>query len=323
MMNSINTKQSMKGEYNAKLYDYKGRLKYESGWKPNLILDQGLYYLTIKWGSGTGYNFIDRMCLGTSDTAVNINQVGLQGTELGIQGTSSGVSGVNLGAPEYARQTVKSWTFAPGNGTGLVKEFVFLNHGLSNSASHATVRVVLDTPITKGASDQLVIEHRLTWYPELEDVTGVIDISGTAYNYLVRPMYVNANPSLGGHVGNFVPYSYDPGSTGNWTGSMRAYTGEPITNIAAGTPTGDLGGWGGKIINSQGGPAGPYYNNHQAIYGVDTWNGNIRTIRYYLVNANMYVQVRLGKVSDDSPLTKENTHELTLNFRNYPVRYIP
>jgi len=268
-----------------------------------------------QWGLGFG-----GMALGDSDVAVNVTQVGLQGNNLSTisnwsESSSATVSATNGGSPNYESINNKSYTFNAGHCTGTVKEFVLCGRKFNSDAPtgdpliHATQRVVLDVPIVKGSSDYLTIEHRLTTYPELNDVTGVIDVSGVAYNYLLRGINIHTNVSRPAQV---VWHDW-----ANRSGTLDDMT----TNIQGGPTTDGTDYASGS--NSYF-PAAPIpYVTGTITAGVDDWNKDIRTMQLYNSGFLASYQVRLGKVSDDTPLEKLNTHVLTMNINMYAERYVP
>ena len=302
---SLGISSGMKGEYRAILRGIDGREKLNTGWKPNTILDQGLSIARMQAGGITSY-----AAIGTSATAVDITQVGLQGSKLGSTKSGSTVSTTNSGAPNYERVFTRSWTWLTGDGTGTIAEVITMT-GFGDAAADACVRFVLTAPIVKGAVDQLTIEHRMTIYPDIVDATGVIDISGVDYAYVMRHYNVDSFVSSG--VGVYFLNDPDYHTLGN--GSLNAITG------ARPTVTGRTKA--SSQVITTGGVLGTYYINAEAIWSIDQGTGdwNCGTVD----NAWSFglLQYSLAKVSDGTPLTKENTHELRLNIRLYPQRYVP
>lgn len=298
----------IKGEYRAILRGPDGREKVNTGWKPNTLLNNGLYYSIVSPFSIRGY-----MCLGDDGTAVDIIQTGLLGTQLGAQRVPTSVSETNAGSPNYEMITTNKGTWAPGDGTGTIREVAFKTFSAGDPATAGTIRFVLSTPIVKGALDQLVIEHRMTAYPNTGDVTGTIDISGEAYSYTMRHLEIDETPASFGSIRLVDSYhNYLAG-----VATLVANT-ESLTWTAGPTkPAGSA-----NITITNGGALGTYYSNAEIVWDINTANHNISTF----IIAMTYIpdiQVHIEKVSDGTPLTKENTHELTMNFRTYPVRYVP
>jgi hypothetical protein len=313
-----------KGEYRATLRGADGRIKYESGWSDNTILDGGLYNSTeerlTSFGNGDMFYTI---WLGDSAAAVDITQTGLQGNEIygGIGETF--VSSNTPSLPDYERISVVKWVFGTGVATGTIREFVIAPRNKNNSSERCTVRCVLDTEIIKGASDSLTMEHRHTFYPFLDDKTGVIDISGTNYNYILRMSNVDYPP--GGHPRWYTPY-FRSGTNFVFPGSIGALT-------DAGPGGGQWGSLNGA--HAIGGTLGTgYYVDGESIIGVDGGTGVIKSHQTTWGGYNwgdLGIQWEIGKTSEEtvpgdvtgSGLTKENTHEYRITLRTYVARYVP
>lgn len=298
-----------KGEYRAILIGEDGRPKSDSGWKPNTLLDN--YFHILRYGDP-----FSRIYLGDSDIAVNVTQTSLQGSQVGTyEYLGSASYKVNAGLPNYERITIEQGTWAPGESTGTIKEFVIASAGGAHTS--AMVRVVLATPIVKGSGDQLTIQHRFTWYPQIVESTGVIDISGVDYNWAMQ--CTNAAS---------VPF----GHPGRWYTNTGAYgylkTGE-MGLITAGYTQGNQCGYPNSTSAvSYGGSLPDYYTERTYTVGVDQGNSYSGLIRSWYTdilgpNDAYGLQMRWGKVSDDSVLQKLNTHVLTFGVRLTVSRHVP
>ncbi len=301
-----------KGEYRAFLYGCDGRLKYESGWKPNTILNQGFGYMC----TNSYFQLFSGFALGDGGAVIDVTQTGLQGTRLGTgfaADSNASVSAINGGTPDYESIVTRSYTMDAGNGTGTVREFVFGPDGFngwSDPYTECTIRVVLDTPIVKGAADVLTIEHRFTSYPEVADVTGVIDISGVNYNYIFRGIDIDA------HVARPIRCNWH-----DW--QFEAYSSDSLTVNTGTGPSGSRLNYRYAGCSNTYSPGGTPYVQGNVVAGVDAWLGDVRCMTVFNMGMFSSYQVRIGKVSDDTALTKLNTHELRLFYRMYPSRYVP
>jgi len=301
----IAIKNSFKGEYRAILRGIDGRIKYESGWQSNTILNRGLLILTTPT-NGT----FDRMHLGTSDIAIDVTQIGLQGSDLGSHSSRGALSSSNSGTPNYEHISTIRFVFNPGTGTGLIKEFVILETGVFNPLTQAVVRIVLTTPINKGVLDELTIDHRLTWYPEINDVSGSIDISGTSYNYVMRHTSIDL---LTDHLINL-----SPGGSHNllFDTPLVANTLYPTGSSISST----------SLVNTNGGVAPNYWAQAECIYDVDKGPGNVSLafvpLHGTFIASSVGIQYSLDKTTGGGPLVKTDTHELRLNVRSYPIRHV-
>ena len=248
---------SFSGEYRVSLRGSDGRIRYKTDWRPNTLLNNGLNYLR------TTVNTFESMALGTSDLAVDITQTGLQGTELGIHGFGTAVSITTPTGPNYERVSVKKWVFVEGVATGLIKEFILYPQGYS-TANSGTVRVVLDVAIDKLANDELTIEHRMTWHINTVDVTGVINISGEAYDYTIRHCNVLYPDSA--HQDDIV---FNDNSN-----QLKAYHTDLVALTDPFPLSGSVGSWGPGGITT-GGTFPDYWGQNELVAGVDYMNGNI------------------------------------------------
>ena len=308
----IGSKIGFSGEYRAILRAENGEIKHDSGWLPNTLLNNGLKNLRDQ-------DSFSQLVLGTSDTAVDITQTGILGTYIYKSSLGSPQSYVNNGAPNYESVIVEQAVFTAGYGTGLIKEFTLAPNN-TDYANNATVRVVLTTPINKGAQDQLTMQHRLTFYPDLNDYTGVIDISGVAYNYLLRAFRCES-------VHRSYPTYIGPPYWGNgW-----CYNDEPPAVVGEDFHHGGQNTYIGSSVETVGGSGpGTWYRNSELKVALDNGNfaAGLRRIgggyRGTNVNNGAYgMNLRIGKVSDDSAIMKTNTHTVTLHMRTYPQRYVP
>jgi hypothetical protein len=227
----------------------------------------------------------------------------------------------NNGPPDYESQTIEKATFLGGNATGTINEFICCP---SNGSyyTNAGIRVVLDDPIEKGVGDELIIEHRLTFYPQLSDATGVIDVSGVAYNYILRHIRVDA--IIQRHFDNLMP---------PYRGNMWTSQNDIVDNLTDVNTSGDL--YLSSSVDSYGGSLGSYYTNTELVWAINSeggnrnvrsWRGSMRGIYSLSPPASgdrLGMQMQIGKVSDGTPLYKENTHELRMNWRTFPQRHIP
>ena len=303
-------KTGFKGEYRAILYGVDGREKSNTGWKPNTLLDQGLMLVR-------NTDIFGRINVGTSDTPVDISQTGLQGTYLGYGSMGTVTYTANEGPPNYGMVTVEKATLVGGVGTGTIKEFTC---SYSSDFNTTGIRVVLDTPIVKGTQDELAIEHRLTFYPQLTDATGVITIGGDNpedFNYIIRHLRVDSVQRQ--HFSNLRP---------PYWGNMNAGD-EELVGITE-VPTWHNHYLNGYVESIGGTGPGTWYSNCEHFWAVNSeLNGyHLRTCRGGMRgmstnNGTFGMQMRIGRVSDDTSILKQNTHEIYLNWRTYPTRYVP
>lgn len=309
----IATTSRLKGEYRAKMYGADGRLKLDTDWQPNLLLDTGLTNFHRTYISG---GIWAEMRLGDSDVPVDITQNSLQGTYLGKQSSTAIVGTVNGGVPDYEHIHTQSHTFLAGNVIDLIKEFTL---GPYNVPTVQSARVVLATPINKGAADQLVIEHRLTFYPETADISGQILIDTEAYNYTMRPSYIAVMRS------NRISTCAMGASNGNGQRALDC----PLVAVTA-IPNTNWKGSFVRVANTEGGVSPNYYNDLEIASYASSWDNPPQSVSMiHLGLGGSYsttasgTQCHIGKVSDGTPFIKEKTHEWHMFFRSYALRYVP
>lgn len=306
-----------KGEWRAKLVGPDGMVKYQSDWKPNLITGYGLSRTVQKGMTGVWEN----SAVGDSNAAVDKTQTSLQGNELG-NSSRTNIQTYNEGAPNYGIVDRVKHVYEAGNGTGTIREMVLYKEYTSPQTG-VTARWLISPEIVKGAADELSVEHRFTFYPDLTQHTGTFSISGVAYNYWLQCDQVdtvtyrpNEVVPRGENSSNFrlglmddqvsAPATLYPALTDGW----GPYT---STGYASAVYT-----YGTVITNDE------YYSNTETIFGVDAANGD-HDIAHHAILGYAGVSYGVGyifrKVSDGTPLTKENTHELRMNIRASSLRY--
>lgn len=311
---------SFKGEYRITLRGSDGRIKSETDWLPNTLLNYGLNHLSNYSQTNSTFNVV---FLGTGNAAVDITQTGLQGIVLGDVNNGRTVISNTVGiAPDYEQISTVKYTWDGGNGTGTINEFVITAWNTADvEYTNATVRVVLNAPITKGVSDELDIEWRQTFYPDTSDKTGQILISGVSYDYTIRHQNIDTN--YNGTIQNLSTWNFDSTKDRLYLGNIGDVT-EGVTQyspIAGGSNSGR--------VNSNGGSLGSYYSETIAVWGIDSGNsspGGVDLVSF--TNARwIYLQAQFrqsaGEANPGGPLIKENTHELRLGWRTYPQRYVP
>ena len=273
----------------------------------NLILDSGLNRL------GTG-SVIDGACVGTGTTAPADSQTSLASL---LRVTSTQQSRVELAgsttAPYYAECRIV-YRFAAGTAAGNLSEVGLgwdVNTG-SNTMGGLWCRALIKdsggnpTTITVLADEVLDIVYTLQLHPPTSDATGTFNLSGEAYQYTLRPAYVN----------NRTFYDY------HWRASLILGRIDTFYGVVART---------GTIESVTSGPSGtgasgditmikqPYVNgSKQCVFditaGLNAANlaGGIRSMQFSLYG-NAW-QAEFSRVSDGAAIPKNNTNVLTIPF---------
>ena len=270
----------------------------------NLILDSGLNRL------GTGL-VIDGACVGTGTTAPANAQTSLASL-LRVTTTQQSVAELagSTTAPYYAEWRVV-YRFAAGTAAGNLSE-VGLGwdaNAWANTMGGLWCRALIKdsegnpTTITVLADEVLDIVYTLQLHPPASDITGTFNLSGVAYQYTLRPAFVNSRV-----------YS-------NWwaagviLGGISSYNATAFTGGIGAATSGPSGTAGYSLALTK----QSYVNeSNQCVFNVtadlNTANlaGGIRSMQLDL--AGHCWQAEFSKVSDGSTIPKNNTNVLTFQF---------
>lgn len=157
-----------------------GGIKYDSGWVPNLITDQGLDQLGLLEVGGV-LNLYYKVGSGSNAPAITDTQ--LQ-TFLGESDTQQGsVVDVNGSAPNYQYSRMVTKRLVAGVATGTIREFAV---GPVAGNTQIFNRTAISPAITKASDEVLDISYRLTQWPPLNDLNGTVTIGGVIYDTITR-----------------------------------------------------------------------------------------------------------------------------------------
>lgn len=195
----------------------------------NLILDNGLN------GIGTnGTSWVSNVYLSTGTSTPSVSDTSMQVTGSAIsKGSPSSSSTTQNTTLPYWTSVIWSYTFAQGAATGNWTE-VGIGPTVSNLWSRELIRSPSGSPITLTvlAIDILTIEYELRVYYNENDVTGTINISGSNYDYIIRPYGLRNDAASYMVSGSWMSsaFSYS-GSCAVWNGALnQAYTAPGGTN---------------------------------------------------------------------------------------------
>ena len=270
----------------------------------NLILDSGLNRL------GTG-GVIDGACVGTGTTAPENSQTSLASL-LRVTSTRQSIAELagSTTAPYYAELRIV-YRFAAGTAAGNLSE-VGLGwdvNAWANTVGGLWCRALIKdsqgnpTTITVLSDEVLDIVYTVQLHPPTSDITGTFNLSGEAYQYTLRPAWVNKRTYYN---------SWEAGRTtgGIFSFGVAAFTGG-IGNITEG-PSGTAGY--NISMTKQ-----TYVNNSkQCVFTVaadlNTANlaGGIRSMQFDLQGSCW--QAEFSRVSDGAAIPKNNTNVLTIPF---------
>lgn len=270
----------------------------------NLILDSGLNRL------GTG-GVIDGACVGTGTTAPANSDTSLASL-LRVTSTQQSVAELagSTTAPYYAEWRIV-YRFAAGTAAGNLSE-VGLGWGANagaNTVGGLWCRALIKdsggnpTTITVLSDEVLDIVYTLQLHPPTSDATGTFNLSGVAYQYTLRPAWVNKRTYYN---------SWEAGRTagGIFSFGVAAFDGN-IGSVTSG-PSGTAGY--NIALTKQ-----TYVNNSKqcvfnATADLNTSNlaGGIRSMQFDLQGSCW--QAEFSRVSDGAAIPKDNTNVLTIPF---------
>lgn len=309
-MNDIEFKVGLKGFYRLVAHSPERGSRVLAEFE-NLILDAGLN----RMAEGSRLDF----CQVGSGSAAPLST----DTALGsIVGASSAAGPNNnqiayvAGPPDYI-ETLFVRRFNPGVATGTLAE---VGMGWASSGSLFSRALILDaesnpTTVTVLADETLDVEYRIRIYPPAADVSGVINISGVDYNYVIRPSFVStvASNQVGGWYGidlagvtalhlAATAMIYPAGSV------LGSRTSGPSGSATAATPS----------VSNAAYSTGSFERAGTLTFGLTTGNlaGGIQTMRYgWICGSSASSAVCSWQCSFDPPIPKDNTKVLALTFK--------
>lgn len=301
-----------KGEFRATLRGPDGRIKYTTGWRPNMILDQGIAHFTGYY-NGSFITPLSTAYVGTSATPTVQTMTGIQGTVLGSNTSQIVGARTNLGTPNYEKVSIMSYVWSPASGEGTINEFVICGaYTGSNGTLGAGLRQVMPAPIVKGPFDELTIDHKLTFQLPVTSNFGVMDISGEDYDYEVG-MFLVQNSSAGHTT------VLRLNGEGNQSYAGTASRAPTILEAKDATAI-EMGGISGAYFYG-GVLGGDYWQETRWTADVDWGPRDINYIYSPIIDYGMFTY--FTKVSDGTPLSKTDTHEFKFNMRIISVRGTP
>ena len=283
---------------------FSGKCRIDTGWFPNSVLFEGMNRMG---GYSDYFNYAQ---VGTNNTTPQQTDTGLLGWHAGTNTIMENFRGAAASPPYYGYRQ-KRFRFGAGTVAANLSEA-----GVGWGSTGATLwnrALIVDllgnpTTVTPLADELLDLTAQIRYYPPLVDVTGVKTIGGENFNYLVRAAEVTNSDWWGNGIGTVVQHSCA------YTSDWQVYDGEP------GTLTQNPSGVAAAIDFTNGVSSNAYSNNSYTRTmnfncGPNGWNapGLLRTLRFR-TTAGSY-QIRLGKVSDDSPLNKTSAKVIDGQFQ--------
>lgn len=289
-----------------------GVKKLDTGFNKNIILNQGLHF----FGGGNGGDMMTYCLVGSGNSAPTVTQNQLDNCVAGEQSQVFGAS--HSYTPDasntYKCSLTRKYVFTTLAGQN-ISEVGLASIYTSPSSNYLCTRALVKdtsgnpTVLSLITGDTLTVYYKLWAVHSTLDTDQVISMSdgfGGSENY-------NVKSRLAG-VGDEASYSALLSSdfnTGN--NSCQFYTGDLVAI------TQYLDGFVGLASSVSGDAyAKDFSRTFRIKANTSTSNGSIRSIFLGQNNGNAFGlhQVRFGRVSDDAPIYKDNTKELTI-----PVKF--
>lgn len=298
------------GEVRCVVTKADGKVKIDTGFQKNLILNQGLDF----FGGGYGGSLNESCVIGSGNSAPAITQTKLD-SFIAITSsidTTSDHSYVDKGDDLYRVWQQQKYRF-----TGLedvnISEVGLVSQGGATNYHLNTRALIKDssgapTSISLKLGETLDIYYKTHKVIDIRDksfVINLLDGSGqaTPYNVIARPVNIG-----GGAQGSLAFSAVSISTYAEYSGNMVA-SGELTANNAV-YPSGLYGGY----IAVQDFPyvKGSYKKGFSFNVPLDRGNGNIRTMA--ITSSMTAWQLRFGSVANDSPIVKTNKDILSIPF---------
>lgn len=291
------------GEFRCVITRADGSVKSDTGYQKNLILNQGLDF----FGGDKGNNINDYCAIGSGNSTPVTTQTKLDAyiAQASGTGTTSDYSYVDKGDGLYRMWEQKKYRF-----TGLdnvnISEIGLVSTGSTSANYYLTTRALIKDSLGAPTSISVKTGETLDIYYKIHKVIDTRD----------KSFVINILDGDGGAVPyNVVVRSQDVGSNKNRVSSATLSI-SIITSISDLKPVTSSG----QNTNSYSGVFSKYVTGSYKIraaveLGLDQSNIAIRTVNNRIVDYSyplMPFQMRLGRVSDDAPLTKTNKETLTI-----------
>ena len=303
------------GEFRCVVTKTDGTIKEDTGYQKNLILNQGLNF----FGNNQGSNFNSSCAIGSGNSTPAITQTSLDAFIALVAGTdvSYDYSYVDTGDNLYRMWEQKKYRFTGLNNVN-ISEVGLVSAGSSSTNYSLTTRALIKdsegnpTTITVKSDETLDIYYKIHKVVDVSDksfVINILDGNGGAvpYNAVIRPIavgkdgwrYVSNKVATSGEIhtssNDLSAITTKPSSSHGGSNKLSAYTSDSLK----------------RTLTLE-------FNLSQA-------NRDIRTVTfddYFLRIFSFFpFQMRLGRVSDDAPLTKTNQETLSIPFEISWSRY--
>jgi hypothetical protein len=293
---------SMQGFFRIQIRRPDGRIRLDTDWFPNTVLDSGRNYAAVN-------NFMIACQVGTDNTAPNVNQTALLGYHAGTTDITVTDFGNQAVTPPYYAWKRKTFRFPIGSVAANLTE---VGVGWGTTGSTLFSRAFILDPITQNpttitplADELMDVQYELRYYPPDTDVVlPQVTLNGVTYDTITRAAEVNSEFWYNG-IGNKVIAN----DTNNWT----AFSGDIGTVLQNPSGTSD-----GNNNGSVGTAA--YINNsyqidvHANVLSTD-WNigGGIRSIRIRTTAGSF--QTQFNSNPGGATIPKTNAYTMFMEWR--------
>lgn len=294
-----------------------GVKKLDTGFNKNIILNQGLHF----FGGGNGVDMMNYCLVGSGNSAPTVTQNNLDSCVVGVTGStdSNSYSYAPDSTNTYKCSLTKKYVFTTLAGNN-ISEVGLASQYSSPSSNYLCTRALVKDASGNPTVLSLITGDTLTIYYKLWAVHSTLDTD----------QVINMSNGFGvNEQFNIKSRICEAGVRGEWatnlsralgfgTNDAISYSGGLVAITT--TPTGILGN--AAVVT-----LGVYANDFSRVatlkFSTDSANGNIRTItvRSIYAHALGFQQIRFGRVSDDAPIVKNNTMELTIPIKFTWGRY--
>lgn len=286
-----------------------GSIARDTGWFKNVITNVGMSRIVRYDDFPSTVSWLSYLAIGNGTGTPAFTDTALFGSQLGDRQVWTGGTVTGFAASYFYSRTYARWP--TGNGTGTISEVA----GFSKSTGGEMFNHALlvdsggsPTTIVKGADQSLDVYLELRNYPNLSDVSGTIDISGTSYDYVIRPYYFTAGSI---HWSANAIEDINSTSTHHW-----AYTNQGLIATNTQTVTGSSLGYAtGGVPYAK----GSYYTDNYIEANIDNWIGEIDWFRTLFGNTAW--QGTLTKTVGGGGLVKTDEERLRLHIRSTVTRH--
>jgi len=302
----INLHAGLEGEYRMVITRGDGTTE-DTGWFPNVILNQGLDRL----GDSAGIAIMRYAQVGSGNAAPAFTQTSLQTYVAGGLSSpdSQASSFTNDGSPLYRTTLTYTFVFTQGSVIGNITEV-----GCGWGSSGATLfsrALILDnlgspTSIALVAIDQLTVYYRLRIAPVVTDTFGSVTLNSINYNYTMRLST----------AASFAMVQFLLNSSSNFSmAQSNGFTPYPAGSVLGpitGSPSGSSGTQGTVTTSTY--SLGTYYRDSTFTFSISQGNvaGGIQCIKFTWPQTYSVINFQ---ARFDNPIPKDNTKVLTLVLR--------